>query len=49
MRKYLVCCCDCALVHEMQFRIVGNAVEYREKRRPKYTAAQRKKRKRAEP
>jgi hypothetical protein len=47
MRGILIACCDCDLVHETQFRIVNGAVEFRDKRRPKYTAAQRKRRKRA--
>jgi inhibitor of KinA sporulation pathway (predicted exonuclease) len=46
MRKFLTACCGCDLVHETQFRIVDGAVEFRAKECPRYTAAQRKKRKR---
>ena len=30
--KYLIKCCDCGLVHELQFRIVGNA-QFRARRK----------------
>lgn len=46
MRKFMTACCGCELVHEEQFRIVGEAVEFRSKARPRLTAVRRKKRKR---
>ena len=45
MKKYFLACCDCGLVHEMQFRIVGvkkQAVQYRCRRAEGLTAARRK-------
>ncbi len=47
MRKYLVCCCDCNLVHEMQFRVVGARklrVQFRARRAEGYTKRERKRR-----
>ncbi len=44
MRKYFLCCCDCDLVHEMQFRIVGMRkmrVQFRARRAPAYTKRER--------
>jgi hypothetical protein len=41
MPKYLIACCDCNLVHEMQFRVVGKRkmrVQFRARRAPRYTA-----------
>jgi len=46
MAKYFLACCDCNLVHEMQFRIVGNPkprVQLRARRAERYTATRRKK------
>jgi len=56
MDRYLLSCCDCSLVHEMQFRIVtggvkgGNSgqkmhVQLRARRAERHTRAQRAKRK----
>jgi hypothetical protein len=53
MGKYFMACCDCGLVHEMQFRVVPGAVkglnagqqmhvQFRARRAPKYTARERK-------
>lgn len=39
--KYFLACCDCNLVHEMQFRIVGirkKRVQFRARRARNYTA-----------
>lgn len=47
MKKYLMACCDCDLVHEIQFRIVGERkmrVQFRARRAPRYTAKLRAKR-----
>ena len=49
MKNYLMACCDCGLVHGMDFRVVWNPkkkknqVQFRAWRAPKYTSAQRKK------
>lgn len=46
MLKYLMACCDCNLVHEMQFRVVGERkmrVQFRARRAERYTASLRKK------
>lgn len=46
--KYLMSCCDCNLVHEMQFRILTakttgkQHVQFRARRAPRLTAQQRK-------
>lgn len=46
MKKYLMQCCDCGLVHEMQFRIASNTkrsvVQFRARRAERYTAQARK-------
>lgn len=47
-KGYLMSCCDCGLVHWLDFRVVhdkkGNLeTEFRARRAPKYTSAQRKK------
>lgn len=41
MQKYLMCCCDCGLVHEMQFRIAGDKVQFRARRAENYTRRER--------
>lgn len=41
-KGYLMACCDCGLVHRMDFRVVGERVQFRASRAPRYTAAQRK-------
>jgi hypothetical protein len=45
MPKYMLACCDCDLVHEMQFRVVNGLVQFRARRAERYTAQQRKCRK----
>lgn len=45
MEKYLLACCDCNLVHEMQFRVVGvrkKRVQFRVRRAEGYTRRERK-------
>lgn len=42
MRGYILSCCDCALCHEMDFRIVGDKVQFRARRAMGYTRAERK-------
>ncbi len=45
-KGYLMSCCDCGLVHRLDFRIAGDLkkqkVQFRAYRSPKYTAQQRK-------
>jgi hypothetical protein len=41
--KYKCACCDCGLVHRMQFRIVKGHVEFRAWRDKRATAAKRRK------
>lgn len=42
-RNYKLVCCDCGLVHHMDFRIFRGRVQFRAWRAPKLTAALRKK------
>lgn len=44
MSKYMLMCCDCGLVHEFQFRIVGKRVQFRARRAEGYTRTERKRR-----
>lgn len=44
--KYHLACCDCGLVHEMQFRVVGirkKRAQFRARRARNYTAKLRRK------
>lgn len=43
MRGYRVKCCDCHLVHNMDFKIIGNSVQLRATRNNRATAAARRK------
>lgn len=43
MRNYIMGCCDCGLVHRVDFRIVGDKVQMRASRARNYTARQRRK------
>lgn len=49
MRSYRMSCCDCGLVHELQFRVVacgrGHKVIFRARRHERATAAVRRHRK----
>ena len=38
-RGYLVACCDCGLVHRMNFRIYGGRVQFQAWRHPRSTGA----------
>lgn len=38
---YRMGCCDCGLVHEMEFRVSGEKVEFRAKRHARATAVKR--------
>lgn len=38
-RGYRLACCDCGLVHDMDFRIVAGRVEFRVRRNNRSTAA----------
>jgi hypothetical protein len=40
-RGYLLACCDCGLVHRMDFRIENGRVQFRAQRAPMYTAMER--------
>lgn len=41
MEGYRMGCCDCGLVHDMDFRVVGDRVEFRARRNERATAAKR--------
>ena len=43
---YKLACCDCGLVHRVQFRIVNGKIQFRAFRDNRATAAKRRKRKR---
>jgi len=44
MKKYFLSCCDCDLVHEMQFRVTSEGkVQFRARRAERYTAQERRK------
>ncbi len=36
-RGYKLCCCDCGLVHDMDFRVVGRRIEFRVRRNDRST------------
>lgn len=40
-RGYLLACCDCGLVHRMDFRIHHGRVQFRAQRAPAYTRRER--------
>lgn len=42
-RGYLMACCDCGLVHRMDFRVVAGRVQFRAQRAPRLTAQRRRK------
>ena len=41
-RGYMLACCDCGLVHEMQFRVGKHGVQFRARRAARYTQQERK-------
>lgn len=41
MELYKMMCCDCGLVHDMQFRIEGRKVQFRVRRNNRSTALSR--------
>lgn len=43
-RGYLMACCDCALIHRMDFRIEGGRVQFRAFRAERHTKTLRKRR-----
>lgn len=43
MRNFKLMCCDCNMVHRMDFRVIDGAVEYRVFRDNRATAAARRK------
>jgi hypothetical protein len=40
-RSYKMCCCDCGLVHSVDFRVVNGLVEFRMRRDDEATEAER--------
>lgn len=48
-RGYLMSCCDCGLVHRMDFRIWNGRVQFRAQRAPRYTSVERAKMKSRRP
>lgn len=42
-RGYLMACCDCGLVHRMDFRVIEGRAQFRASRAPAYTLRQRRK------
>jgi hypothetical protein len=42
-KGYKMCCCDCGLVHFMDFRIVYGRVQFKAKRSIRYTKSERRK------
>ena len=40
-RGYIMACCDCGLVHRMDFRIQGGRVQFRAQRATAYTRRER--------
>jgi len=45
---YRMACCDCGLVHEMDFRVAGRKVQFRVRRNERSTAAMRRERRKRE-
>ena len=45
-RNYLMSCCDCGLVHRMEFRVLRERAQFRAQRAPGYTRQERKRIKR---
>jgi hypothetical protein len=45
LNGYRIACCDCGLVHVLQFKVVKGAVKFRAWRHDRATAAVRRKRK----
>ncbi len=43
MRNFRLACCDCGLVHRLDFKIKGRHVEFRTRRDRRATAAMRRK------
>ena len=41
MRGYLLACCDCHLVHRMDFRVIEGRVQFRAQRANAYTRRER--------
>lgn len=47
-KGYRMACCDCGLVHTMDFRVHGGAIQFRAYRNERSTAAMRRERKKRE-
>lgn len=43
-RGYLLACCDCSLVHRLNFRIYKGRIQFKAQRAPAYTRRERAKR-----
>ena len=41
MKGYLLACCDCGLVHRLDFRIHNGRIQFRAQRAPVYTRRER--------
>lgn len=41
MKGYLLACCDCSLVHRLDFRIHKGRIQFKAQRAPRYTARER--------
>jgi hypothetical protein len=41
LRGYKLACCDCGLVHRMDFRVSGGRIQFRADRDPRATAGRR--------
>ena len=41
--EHKIVCCDCGLIHDIEFRVVENAVQFRARRNERATAARRRK------
>lgn len=47
-KRYRTACCDCGLVHEYQYRLVGRHIEFRARRHNRATAGRRRGTKKAQ-
>lgn len=44
MTGYLLACCDCSLVHRLNFRLYKGRIQFKAQRAPAYTLRERKRR-----
>lgn len=45
--QHKIACCDCGLIHDLEFRVENGAVQFRARRNERATAQRRRKRKAA--